>query len=510
MANRLFLIGVDGATMDIIAPLAKDGQLPNFARLISEGSSGLLASTVPCISPVAWTSFSTGMNPGKHGIYDFTNRIPGKYAFTMSSALGRKTKPLWVMLSEAKKTVSVIGCMLTYPPDPVNGVMISGPGTPSRKGLPVVEDYTYPMGLSAQITNDLGPYKTVLDINPRKIDAVLKDKIMELVRYRVKMSRYFMSKHLSDFNMLFFGETDVASHFFWHDREFIHDIYKAVDSCLGEVMAIPESNVFLMSDHGFSERRKVFFIDKWLKSKGYLSRRSKKLGARLRRIISKKPPHEDYLNRIIWKDTKAFTALSSAGNIFLNIKDREPEGILTPDECEKTLASLVSDLEGLADPDTGAALIRKAYRKKDAFTGNDLSNAPDVTLAFNEGYGAGMPTIEDMETGDSIIADSLYWKGDHHKDGVFMAWGPDVRIGHTLSGAAIIDVAPTILYSFGLPVFKAMDGKVLDDAFSPEFVSSNPVAMTNADLGKGADGRDLTAAENEYIANVLRNLGYLE
>jgi predicted AlkP superfamily phosphohydrolase/phosphomutase len=510
MKKQLFLIGVDGATMDIIAPLAGEGRLPNFARLMGEGVSGLLASTIPCISAVAWTSCSTGTNPGKHGIYDFTERIPGEYAFTVASARGRKASPVWMHLGASGYRVTVVGCTLTYPPDPVNGVMVSGLGIPSRKGVPIVSDYTHPVELASDLNQTFGSYLSVLDVNPRKIVDRLKDEILELIRYRIRVNRYFLTRHATDFNFLFFGETDIASHLFWDDRDFIHDVYGLVDSFLEEVLSIPGATVLLVSDHGFTRRRKVVFVDKWLEAEGYLVRQPPKPFSRFRQIIRRSSPQREYLDRVVWDQTCAFTALSSAGNMFLNVRGREPAGILADDQIAATVASLQSGLSELQDPQTRTSVVERVYQKKEVFAGDHLEKAPDLVVQFREGYGAGMPTIEDQVSGNIVMTDSVYWKGDHHPDGVFMAWGPDINQGIALNRASIVDVAPTILYFFEVPVFHEMDGSVLVDLFSPELIAKNPVKTTLKSLRNAPSGRELTREEEEKIAEVLRNLGYLE
>src|SRR5262245_54094121 len=126
----LLILGLDGATLDLVEPWATDGTLPNLARLMREGAWGRLASTVPAATFPSWTTFMTGVNPGRHGVFDFTRREPGAYAVRFVNATFRKAPTVWRILSSAGRRVSVLGLPGTYPPEPIHGYMISGFDTP--------------------------------------------------------------------------------------------------------------------------------------------------------------------------------------------------------------------------------------------------------------------------------------------------------------------------------------------------------------------------------------------
>lgn len=505
--EKVIVVGVDGATFDIINRI-KD-TLPNISKMMDKGSYGKLRSTIPMISATAWTTFSTGKNPGKHGIYDFVNKVPGEYRFQITSARDRKSKPLWVLLSEAGRNVSVIGCTLTYPPDVVNGYMISGLGTPNKKGFPVTSEYAYPKDLISEIEKEVGRFQITPDVNIKNISDGLKKEINELVDYKIRLNEYFFRNHLNDFNLYFFGETDLASHFFWNDKEFIHGIYRKIDGFVGRLLEKDDVNIILMSDHGFASKDRMIFIDRWLEHEGLLKSKKRSSFSRLNKIIHREN-NDSSLADIVWEETKAFSGRSSSGSIFINLKGREPNGCVEPADYERTLAEITSKLINLKDPKTGEKIVERVHQKKDIFKGEAISSAPDLVAEFKKGCGVGMKSIEDRNLKDGFITDSVFWLGDHEMNGVFMAYGPAFNEGTNIEGAEITDVAPTIIYLYGLSVHQDMDGKVLSKAIKKSFIELNPMRLSTDSTISAGDNSVLSKEEEDLIADSLRELGYLE
>ena len=153
--RRLLIIGLDGATFDLIRPWAEDGKLPNLKGLLDKGSYGSLASTIPPMTFPSWNTFMTGMNPGKHGIYDFTERKRGTFEIQLINSLHRRCKTIWKVLSDAGKRVGVVGLPVCYPPEPLNGVMISGFDAPVAVAN---EKVMYPPELYKEIKEAIGGY----------------------------------------------------------------------------------------------------------------------------------------------------------------------------------------------------------------------------------------------------------------------------------------------------------------------------------------------------------------
>src|SRR2546423_6260999 len=131
-APKAVIIGLDAATWALIRPWMAEGGMPNLARLMNAGVSGKLESILPPITPPAWTSFMTGKNPGKHGIFNFVEAEQGAYAMNYINASSRRSPTVWKLLNDFGLTVGTMNIPFTYPPEKLNGFQISGLDTPSE------------------------------------------------------------------------------------------------------------------------------------------------------------------------------------------------------------------------------------------------------------------------------------------------------------------------------------------------------------------------------------------
>ncbi len=514
--NKLLLIGIDGATFAIINPLIQEGRLPNFARLMEKGSHGVLTSTIPPVSPVAWTSLMTGMNPGKHGIFDFTGKIPGTYEFKMNTAADRAARPFWMHLSDAGKRVLVLGVTLTYPPDPVNGYMVSGLGMPPTKDI---SKCVYPPEFADMVLS-AGQYRAVPEADLRKIfksdgekDRFLRG-VMVQIGQRVTLFREMWKKEKFDFSMVFFLDTDGVSHYFWKYMESggayadaIFNVYQRVDQAIGDLLETvgSEADVMLVSDHGFGPLKKVVFLNNWLESQGYLKFKKPGMLTRLKKIL-RRPPK----NAIDWSVTTAYFR-GTIGNIFLNLKGRDPNGIVDPADYPVFCKKITAELLNIMDPETGERIVQSVYTGDDLGT-RDVPGAPDLVLTFNRGYSVvgDEITLQGVRDTGTIITSSNNWSGNHEPDGILIAGGHGFKKGFAVQAATLPDIAPTILYLLGVPVPEAMDGKVLVDIFDRDAVGEGHVLYSRNDGAADSAPQGLTQDESDMLVKQLRNLGYME
>ncbi|GAG67317.1 unnamed protein product [marine sediment metagenome] len=151
--RKVFAFGIDGATFDLISPWCRQGKLPNMSKLLGEAASGILQSTPEPNSAQAWSSFMTGLNPGNHGVYYFLQRKESSYDFEFTNAASRDGKTLWKIASELGKKCIVINVPLTYPPEEINGIMISGMDAPGTNS-----EFTYPQGIYDELVQEIGEY----------------------------------------------------------------------------------------------------------------------------------------------------------------------------------------------------------------------------------------------------------------------------------------------------------------------------------------------------------------
>jgi len=558
--SKLFIIGLDAATLDIIDPLMKEGLLPNLESLSKNGVHGTLESTLHPLSPPAWTSFITGKNPGKHGIYDFVVHKPNSYELEYTFGGMRKGDSIWKLLSDAGKKVIVLNVPMTYPPEEVNGVLISGfdsPGTDS--------EFAYPSSVLDEITRNVGPYQ-LRDYPQGHTPASFLEQLDGLLDFRRRLTHYMLDNHPWDFFMMVFGETDLVQHGYWQytdpaftsvlddDRKrfgnVIRDMYIKMDAVLGEFLEklSDDTTVIVMSDHGAGPCYKAVFINKWLEEKGLFSYLDSKSKAGYLEVLKKihhiikntiSPVGLEWMKRtfpalrqkvkskivfsdIDWSGTKAWSFGRESTNLFINVKDRFPQGIVEPGgEYEALRETLIDALKMILDPDTGKPAVDTVYKGEAVYHGQGMDNAPDLLVTWRNHEYTSWPGYNDRER--ELFEPSLShsdfsdWSemqkgGNHRPNGVVFVKGPHIRKNFRLMGSRIIDLAPTILHLSGAPVPSDMDGEVLEDAFEPAYLEREVVRFSEAtnDGGQSANEAAYSEEDSARVEERLRSLGYIE
>lgn len=560
--TKILTIGLDGATFNLIKPWVAAGLLPNFSRILQEGCTGTLTSTIHPLSPPAWTSFMTGKNPGKHGIYDFIVHKPKSYEIIYTNGGLRRGKTLWKLLSEAGRRVIVINVPMTYPPEEVNGLLISGFDTPG-----VNTSFTHPPELKDEIKRGIGDY-LLRDYPHNRDPKTFLEQIHRLIDSRERLMRYFIKRYPWDFFMIVFNATDLVQHAYWQYmdeafpgitieerstfRDAILGVYKRIDRLIGEVLEEygQEALIFIMSDHGAGPAYKVVFLNQWLAQEGFLSYAQendtsafsslqiailKKLHMSIRRHL---PPEKiDWLVRLFpklrrsiksrimfsdidWTKTQAYAFGRESASIFVNVKGRCPQGVVEPgNEYNALLETLTQRLLQLKDPDTESPVVERIYRRDEVYQGESVDTAPDLLVVWKNHQYTCRPGYEDSR--QSIFASSLEHSemseistlqkgGTHTPEGIIMAIGEGLRKGVAISGARLIDLAPTFLYLLGVPIATDMDGRILKEAFTEDIIAANPPQYTNNGTGfVSTDGQSYTPEEAEAVHERLKGLGYV-
>jgi predicted AlkP superfamily phosphohydrolase/phosphomutase len=559
---KVLMLGLDGATFDLIIPWVQSGKLPHFARLLNTGISGRLHSTIPPMSPPAWNSFMTGMNPGKHGIYDFTGRKPHSYETHFINASWRRAPTLWRHLGEMGKRVAVLSVPFTYPPERVNGIMVSGMDAPGVAGL-VDRSATYPPELCADVNTSVGDYPMGPNLFAYTQPADMVDAALRTMEKKTAAARYLYQKEDWDFFMFVLGETDAASHRFWRlcdpasplrgaappDAKLAHSllaIYQKADEVIGQFMdlASRDTTVMVISDHGNGGNSdKAVYLNRWLESQGLLRfrafsgftkagiERAKQVGLRVlppnvKRMIYRLTNIPDMVeswarfSAIDWKHTQAFSEETPYyPSIWINLKGREPLGIVEPHEYERVRQHLITQLALWRNPYSGQKMIKRIHRREELYTGAHVEKAPDLTIEWelDDGYsylfrpstGVRRPPVHQLNVQERQQVKS----GDHRDEGIFLATGPQLTNPIEIKEAGILDLAPTVLYLLGLPIPPEMDGHVLTQIFPDDHLARYPIQHGNGgglEVGLDDSQRDYSAAEEEAIRARLQGLGYIE
>lgn len=222
----VLILGLDGATFDLMLPWIKEGHLPCLGRLVEKGAFSPLRSTIPPITPCAWSSFMTGKNPGKHGLFDFVEPLPDRHGFRFTNASARKGESVWGILSRRGHRVGVLNVPMTYPPEQLNGYCISGLDAPDEQC-----PYIFPDGLREEFKKEAIDYH--LDIrhvgnmrSDARRDRILRDSCA-IEAMRTQALRYLSKQYPADFRMLVYTVTDQVQHHFWHYMDAGHDKHDA-------------------------------------------------------------------------------------------------------------------------------------------------------------------------------------------------------------------------------------------------------------------------------------------
>lgn len=543
MSARVMILGLDGVSWQITQKLMADGKMPTLRRMVVEGSSGPLYSTIPNISPTAWTTFMTGKSPGQHGLYGFAVKVEGSYMLEPFSA-GR-VKPgrtLWEVLSREGKRVAVFNVPMTFPAKPLNGIMVSGLGAPSEEA----KHFCYPTNILNELRSELGPY--IFDLHwtryaSRGVSAVVEDA-RKMTRCRADYGLKILQGSDWDLFSLVFVATDRLQHCAWKylqnleeplsaDEERVRskviDYYHYLDGVIAEFLAASsEADVLVMSDHGFGPCVATVQTNTWLGNEGFLTWTSqnaarhrgavqltKRLGIKRKhfRMVAEFLGLDAYRhlekvtegpNSIDWSKTRAFSYTPSG--IYFNLKGRERQGIVEPGaEAEKLFDEIKERLLALRDPVTGNRVVLHVSRTHEVYKGAKSKMAPDLIVSeLNDGYELNFS----QRPAPEVFERSEWRSGAHHPEGLLVARGPNIKAGKRFDRAVLEDLCPTVLFMMNGPIPQDVDGRVLKEILTlPE--SEMPVVKTCAPEAETA-AETLSAEEQEMVFERLKALGYFE
>lgn len=556
----VLVVGLDGATFDLMLPWIDEGRLPHLGGLLRGGAHGTLESTIPPITPCAWSSFMTGKNPGKHGLFDFVEP-DGRGGFHFTNASFRDGETLWGRLSALGRRVGVVNVPMTYPPEDVNGFMISGLDTPHEHSPfmhpPEIRSRLSDAGIRYRIDQQhLGNMRS----HARRRKQL--DDIFAAEKSRTAAFQRLSQDESCDFRMIVYGATDQVQHHFWHfmdpshdkydaegAREFRHAIrntYELVDQQLGQLLSGCDDNtiVVVMSDHGFGPMSNVRLrLNQVLSDGGFLNFDQstttglwkKAIGGWLdhllrstlsadakRTIAGMFPRLRTWFEtldeaKIDWQTSRAYVneAYRSSPAVWIN----RALG-LDPSEADRVISEIESLLRSLRDPQTGDPVISQCVRPRDLYDGPHTAKSPELLPSWwIDGFlleQSDPHRAPGVERSTAPLQGGVEFAASHRLDGVLMISGGPVRPGVPLTGARIIDVAPTLLHLMDERVPDDMDGRVLLEAFEEDYVASNPVRYVAAARDESDhDGNDSSRAkfsddESELIAQRLQALGYLK
>ncbi len=524
---RTVIFGIDGLTFRILHPLIERGELPNFKKLQDQGCEAILESKSPPLTPPAWTSLSTGVKPARHGIYDYwvyndKRRYDNAPRVQTSVQTRRRAeKAIWNILSDYGKQVLVVNVPATYPPEPVNGTLVSGYLTP---GTDV--EFTAPASFKKELLTVAPQYQFVPDdqYERQRIHSVVRRKVDVLLleaEQRTRLLLHMLKEQPWDFCFVVYMGGDRLQHQLWEEVTALdprtNAYYHLLDDALGQVLALlgPEDCLFVVSDHGFRGHHSCFDINEYLISKGLLvlsdDARSERLKAsrvsRLRQDIAHaglRPlartakrylkatgmwrsagidATQPLLTGIDWEKTLAYAPS------FSGFQGGYADVFFHPDIEHDLIAEVSEDLKRLRTPDNSKPLIEAIYNTDIFGSGPYAPSEPHLLLLPQEGI-----TFR-MDLGNAFLWEDFGKTfGSHHPHGVLYAYGAPFKQGFRAPGAEIFDLVPTVLNTMGLPFPCDFDGRVLHELFVQKSASEQELVMT----GKSAQG--------SVVSTKLKNL----
>lgn len=543
-APALTVVGLDAATFDVVDPLVELGELPAIARLLDGSARGPMRSTTHPLTPLAWTTMTTGVNAGVHGVWDFTERDESGHHLRLVNGSFRRAPTVWDVLSARGRRVGIVNVPFTWPASEVNGFLLSGLDASARD-----DDAVYPAELAVELRRRFGAHDLdhafPLDSSGR-IDLEL---VRRAVESRCAAVAWLVERFEPELLFTVFMAADHIHHLAWPEWEErgpesrVADVYRILDDAVASLVELAGDggNVLLVSDHGGGSLKGVVNLNAWLAREGFLAyaenvgdvrteegRRRlvhrlysleralpESLRSRLRRGL---PGVRDWALRlreysvVDWERTRAFS-YGTFGNVVVNLRGREEHGIVDPDEYDSVRDAIVERLLELRGPD-GERIVAAVHRREDLFAGPCLELLPDLVVEFDDyaWLGKGALTYRTEEIWDEIsIADDSpeSYVGSHRHDGVFALRGPAARPVEL--SAAIEDVAPTILYLLGEAIPPELEGRVLVEAIDEALLDERAPEYAEEGEAVAVGGRRVYAAEaGDEVEARLRGLGYVE
>ena len=551
MTPQTVLIGLDGATFTVLDALRQEGVMPCLGEFMASGVRAELRTVIPALTPPAWTSLVTGRSPGQHGIFDFFRKeSPQSHALRLVTSRDMVGgEPIWSLAHRHGRRAIVLNFPVTFPAPHIDGYVVPGwmPWRQLRLGCHPVDLYDRLKKLPG-----FNPRELAMDmaLEEKALEGCAPDEYADWIALHVRreqrwlqiLERLLDEADACELVAILFDGVDKLQHLLWRFvdpayapllrspeerrvREGCLDYYRQLDDILARIvhLAGPEATVIIASDHGFGPQVRTFFVNAWLAQRGYLAwasgngpHPSEKQLLGIGQIA-----RHGYL--LDWGRTQAYAPLPSGNGIHIVRADDEHPGGVSAADYERLRDQIVAELRALRDPDSGDPVVAGVWKREEIFAGPCLELAPDLTLVLQDG---GLISILASEV---AVRPRPQPSGAHRPEGIFIARGPALRSGVRLAPLSILDIAPLILYSLGLPIPGDLEGKVPIAALDPAVLQARPVEVAappsvggglapalverlRSQPEPGLDVEDpLQRAEAETeILGRLRSLGYIE
>jgi predicted AlkP superfamily phosphohydrolase/phosphomutase len=532
MKRRTVLIGLDGATFSILDPLIEEGVMPRLKALIEKGARSELLSVIPPLTPPAWTSLMTGRSPGNHGIFDFFRfqYEDGRY-IRVADATDVGCETIWSLVSRRGLKATALNFPLTSPPRPIEGCLV--PGWVPWRYLRLA---CHPSGLYERIKTLPGfnAQELAMDMNldGKAIEGCQTEEDYEpWIRLHIRREQqwfdilsFLMREEPSDLTAVLFDGVDKLQHFCWRFldpalfpgepspweqavRSLCLDYFRRIDHFIGEIVdrAGPEATTVIASDHGFGSTVEIFYINSWLASEGHLTWSDSALGNGAEGQLGLETMAKRFY-QVDWSRTRAHSPTPSSNGIYIPVSERAGDGGVPPDRYEPFRRELMDSLQRFSWPPNGEPVVKRIWTREEAFAGPYMPLAPDLTLSLRDG---GFVSILPSETPLKPRREPV---GTHRPEGVLIAAGPGILPGTRLPPLSILDIAPLLLYSLGLPIPEDFEGRVPVEMYPRSWMAAHPFSKGESMPALESVPVPVSSSKDDEqeIVRRLKALGYLE
>lgn len=519
--GKVLVIGLDGASFNFIDPLVLTEQLPNFTRIMTQGRSYHLKSTIPSNTPVAWTSMTTGQNPGKHGIFGFL-----KYDYPtikVVSSLDNKALCLWDYLGMQEKTSLIVNLPFTWPPRKINGVMACFDWAIINDKSKLAEPVSINTYIKEQSLDRIATFHHDFD-NPDR------ERYQEIIKKETQFTLEIAKRYKWELLFVVFMVTDSVIHLYPTRKQMITDVYKMVDTAIGQLLTLidlQKDQILITSDHGTKIFDRAYPIPAFFREQRLLrlksSPRSSAELALVNLLLKIPDQYPVKLPSSFKKIYKKITGRKSTRLSLRDIVDKQHSPIFLCDENSRIDILIRLSDRALANKTVKHQLrtrilnrlnrvesvIQHAWTSDEVYAGPYVNGAPDIILEMANNIAADINSSSFYETPRSYPS----IKGGHRRNGILIAAGNSIIPTADRKTAHVTDIAPTILHMLHLSIPMNLDGQVLQDLFKPDSVfgkSPKYVEMpTQRSVTKDMDLIAYTRDEEEQMKARLQKLGYL-
>lgn len=540
--TKVLLIGIDGLEWAVMGNLIKENKMPTFAKLMQNGAYGGLRTLLNYTSPSLWTTIATGRSPEAHGITKHIVHEKGLYEPISPMSYHRKVKALWNILSDHGRKVGVINYQCTEPAEAINGFIVPNSIVDIKEAFPsgLTEEIKFITESSVKTAkesfNDFEPYSNFQD----KLSEKLKYHLVDGEIWRLSVITPYLYEKFNrrlDLLMVYLYETDYISHIFWkfgqpgffQDKAWglnpndvkkygnvINEMYQMVDKFVKKIIEdIADENtiIIICSDHGFRSgpsipRISFNNLNKLLEKIGvlYFEDGNQSLGESEKITLKVDYPTKYQAYHYQLDEPHSHSSVF----VSLNLKGREPNGVVTPgDEYIKLKKRLINALSDLTIIETKEKFFNNVSESSLPETDIHVSIKNDISLLKQHvKINGDIYPISDFYT-------LLDKSGDHSDPGVLIIYGKNIKKAKSIEDAHILDITPTILYLLGLPVAKDMEGKVLTQAIDANLLEQNPVKyiptyeVNESGIQKSYKKYTPKPIEKEQLEK-LKSLGYVQ